>query len=192
MARSPLDYVRSLEDSKNILNPLLHLLVQKKAFSAEELDVAIAATLRKGLDAIQAQLIAIAQPEANGKNVRIEFIHLSPRVGQKEEALRRRVEQETQKYQNSLLPASECAGTQVLENGEAILISGRHVPGCRLGKVLENFGYEPHSVIAVPVKLGSRIVGWIQAINRFPEDERIGMFAEEDLCLLENIATFCG
>jgi type II secretory ATPase GspE/PulE/Tfp pilus assembly ATPase PilB-like protein len=192
MARSTQDYVRALEDSKNILNPLLHLLVQKKPVETVELDNAIAATLRKGLDATHAQLITFVQMEAREAGIRLKYIHLSPRLHLKDEALRKKVEAEAQAYLDKPLPALEGAGTQVLASGESLLASGSRVPNSHFAKLLENLGFSIQSLIVVPVKVGNRCIGWIEAINRFPEDRRVAMFSEEDLCLLENLAVCVG
>src|SRR5205823_5937891 len=80
MARSTLEYVRTLEDSNNILNPLLHLLIQKRSVRPEESEGALAAVLKKTFDTIQAQAGSMFLYNADDRQPRFHWIYLSPRL----------------------------------------------------------------------------------------------------------------
>jgi type IV pilus assembly protein PilB len=180
-----------VEDSKNILNPLLHILIQKKVVEATEVDAALASALRKVFDAIHAQFGTFMLFEQ--EQLSVKYSYLSPRLSMKNEAFRKQVETDTRAHLERLRPAPDCVELRVLESAESEFVSGSN--GARnscVSKLLSNLGIGVESIIIVPVKLGFRCVGWIEAINRITEDGRIAMCSEEDLCLLENIAGYCG
>jgi type II secretory ATPase GspE/PulE/Tfp pilus assembly ATPase PilB-like protein len=192
MARSTQEYVRTLEDSNNILNPLLHLLIQKRAVRPEEGDSAMAAVLKKSFDTIQAQAGTLLLCDADERQPSFSWIYLSPRLHAADPARQRKAEDEAQGALKSAPRDPDHSAAQVFETGESVVQLGQRECMPSLGCHLASFGITAQALVAVPVTVGNRCIGVIEAINRFPAGEHVGAFPEEDLALLEDIAGYCG
>ncbi|MFH0939157.1 MAG: GAF domain-containing protein, partial [Planctomycetota bacterium] len=182
--------VRSLVDSKRILDVLLKNLIQKKTITPEDTDVLMSVTIRKIADAIFAQAITVFTVDQVNHQIRFQNVYYSPSLYGTDDAQKKRYEKKAHELEAITLPTEQGIVGQVIKSGETAFVADAQRDPRFNRQVDRNTGFTTLSMIAVPLKVGDAVVGCIQVLNKCQDGQIVTQFTQEDVLILEDVARY--
>ncbi|MCY3021644.1 MAG: GspE/PulE family protein, partial [Planctomycetota bacterium] len=184
--------VRSMVDSKRILDVLLRNLTQKKTITPEDMDTVLGITIRKIADTIYAQAITVFTVDKATNRVRFQNVYYSPSLYGADENRRKLFEKKADEMESLTLPFGQGVVGQVIKTGEIAFIADVRLDPRFYNQVDRETGFVTRSMIAVPLKCGDEIVGCIQVLNKCTDGKAVTQFSQEDVYLLQDVASYSG
>jgi type IV pilus assembly protein PilB len=184
--------VRSMVDSKRILDALLGMLVKKKAITAEDMDTVLGLTIRKIADTLFAQAITVFTVDKATSRIRFQNVYYSPSLYGLDQAKRQMFEKKAEELESMTLPLGQGIVGQVIQTGEIAFIADVRLDPRFHRQVDRDTGFTTRSMIAAPLKSGDEIVGCIQVLNKCVDGKTVKEFSQEDVLLLQEVASYSG
>ncbi len=184
--------VRSLVDSKRILDVLLRNLTTKKTITPEDMETVLGITIRKIADMIFAQAITVFTVDKATSRIRFQNVYYSPSLYGGDEARKKLYEKKAEELETLTLPLGQGIVGQVIKSGEPAFIADARKDPQFNNHIDRETGFVTRSMIAVPLKSGDEIVGCIQVLNKCQDGQVVTQFAPEDVLLLQDVAGYSG
>ena len=182
--------VKSVVDSKRILDTLLRHLTSNKPIGPEDLGTVLNLTSRKIADTLYAQALFIYTLDKNENRIRQHRMLYTPFLYGSDVDRKNFFESKSsQQEQTPLSIHSGIAGLIMRSKRKALVADVRCEPHL-YNLVEEDSLFIPRSMIAVPMLAGDMAVGCIAAFNRCPDYETVTQFGEDDVLLLEDVALY--
>ena len=184
--------VRSMVDSKRILDVLLRSLTSKKAVTSEDLETVLGITIRKIADTLFAQAITVFTLDKGTNRIRFQNVYYSPSLYGLDDQRRKLFEKKAEELESMTLPFGQGVVGQVIKTGEIAFIADVRLDPRFSQQVDHETGFVTRSMIAVPLKVGDELVGCIQVLNKCTDGKTVRQFAQEDVYLLQDVASYSG
>jgi type IV pilus assembly protein PilB len=182
--------VRSVVDSRRILDVLLRHLTTKKTVTPEDTDTILGITIRKIADTIFAQAITVFTVDKATSRIRFQNVYYSPSLYGLDDAKKKIYEKKADELEAMTLPMGQGIVGQVIKNNEVAFVADVRLDPRFYQKVDKDTGFATRSMIAVPMVVGSEVVGCIQVINKCPDGKTVTQFSQEDVYLLQDVAGY--
>lgn len=182
--------VRTMVDSKRILDVLLRNLTTKKTISPEDMDTVLGITIRKIADTIFAQAITVYTCDKATGRIRFQNVYYSPSLYGLDDAKRKLFEKKATEMESLTLPAGQGIAGQVIKTGEVAFVADARKDPRFYNQIDHDTGFITRSMIAVPLKVGEEVVGCIQVLNKCQDSKQVTQFSEEDVMLLQDVAGY--
>ena len=184
--------VRSMVDSKRILDVLLRNLTTKKTISPEDMDTVLGITIRKIADTIFAQAITVFTLDKATNRIRFQNVYYSPSLYGLDDAKRKLYEKKADDLEKMTLPLGQGIVGEVIKTGNPVFLADVRTDPRYYNKVDQDTGFTTRSMIAVPLKAGDEVVGCIQCLNKCTDSKTVTQFSQEDVFLLQDVAAYSG
>ncbi|MGD0093918.1 MAG: GspE/PulE family protein [Planctomycetota bacterium] len=184
--------VRSMVDSKRILDMLLRSLTSKKTITAEDLETVLGITIRKIADTIFAQAITVYTVDKATNRIRFQNVYYSPSLYGSDDNKHKLYEKKADELEAMTLPLGQGIVGQVIKTGEVIFIADVRLDPRFYNQMDHETGFVTRSMIAVPLKAGDDIVGCIQVLNKCTDGKTVTQFSQDDVYLLQDVAAYSG
>jgi type IV pilus assembly protein PilB len=182
--------VRTIIDSKRILDVLLRNLTTKKTITPDDSDTILGITIRKIADTIYAQAITVFTVDKATSRIRFQNVYYSPSLYGHDEALKRAYEKKADELETITLPLGQGIVGQVIKTGATAFVADARSDARFNSQIDKDTGFVTRSMIAVPLKVGDEIVGCIQVLNKCQDGQIVTQFSQEDQLLLEDVAGY--
>ncbi|MEI6232491.1 MAG: GspE/PulE family protein [Planctomycetota bacterium] len=188
--RSMMQEVKSMVDSKRILDALLRHLTSNKAIDEENLDTVLGLTIRKIADTLFAQNINVYTVDSAQAKIRHRKVHFTPYLYGGDDEKKNYFEKKAAHMETLQLPLNGgVAGFVMRTRRTAHVVDVRSDPHF-YNHIEEDSIFIPRSMIAVPMIANNNVIGCIQAFNRCPDYEEVTQFGEDDVMLMEDVAHY--
>ena len=184
--------VRSMVDSKRILDVLLRSLTTKRTITHEDMETVLGITIRKIADTIFAQAITVFTVDKAANRIRFQNVYYSPSLYGLDDQRRKIFEKKAEELEAVTLPLGQGVVGQVIKSGELAFIADVRLDPRFSQQVDRDTGFATRSMIAVPLKADDDIVGCIQVLNKCTDGKTVTQFAQEDVYLLQDVASYSG
>jgi len=175
-----------LENKINkIIAPILRNLIFKKELTRDDMDSILQITIQKIVHELKAESITLYLVEKDNK-IHFKYVYFSPLLYGNDLKKKELFEKQKQKLLNMKLDLGTGIVGKVIETGESYTVLDTSKEKDFYAKVDEELGFKTKSMITVPL-ITEKIIGAIQVINKHTEE---GIFSEEDVVLLEEVATY--
>ena len=181
---------RAKLSSRNILQVLLRSLVQKKTLAEEDAETVLGITIRKVADSLFAQAITIFMVDKANQCIQFNNVYYSPSLYGLDQEKRKLYEDKAHQLEEISLPLGQGIVGHVINTGETAFIADVQNDPRHSAKMDQDTGFVTVSMIAVPLKVDDEVVGCIQVLNKAEEGRQVTQFAEQDVALLEEVATY--
>ncbi|HYF48018.1 MAG TPA: GspE/PulE family protein [Planctomycetota bacterium] len=182
--------VRSLVDSKRILDVLLRNLTTKKTISPEDSDTVLGITIRKIADTIFAQAITVFTVEKATQRIKFQNVYYSPSLYGLNDEKKKLYEKKAEDLEKLTLPLGQGIVGEVIKTGKPAFIADAQRDPRFFKQMDRDTGFLTQTMICVPLKVGDEVVGAIQCLNKCGDGKTVTQFAHEDVLLLEDVAEY--
>jgi type II secretory ATPase GspE/PulE/Tfp pilus assembly ATPase PilB-like protein len=182
--------VRSVVDSKRILDVLLRNLTTKRAITAEDLETILGITIRKIADTLFAQAITVFTVDKSTSRIKFQNVYYSPSLYGIDAAKKKMFEKKADELEALSLPMGQGIVGQVIKTGEVAFVADVKKDTRFFNQVDQDTGFSTRTMIAVPMKVGDEIIGCIQVLNKCTDGKVVTQFAQEDVYLLQDVASY--
>ena len=182
--------VRSVVDSKRILDVLLRNLTTRKAITPEDMDTILGITIRKIADTLFAQAITVFTVEKATQRIKFQNVYYSPSLYGIDMAKKKLFEKKADELEALTLPLGQGIVGQVIKSGETAFVADVRKDPRFFNQVDQDTGFSTKTMIAVPMKVGDETVGCIQVLNKCADSKNVTQFSEEDVYLLQDVAAY--
>ncbi|MCW8131260.1 MAG: GAF domain-containing protein, partial [Planctomycetota bacterium] len=177
-------------DAKRILDVLLRSLVQKKTITPEDLDTILGITIRKVADTVFAQAVSIFMVDKATQRIRFKNVYYSPSLYGLDGNKKKFFEAKAKELENVTLAMDQGIVGKVIKTGEPVFHENVRADASFSDQIDKTTGFTTVSMISVPLKSGEAAVGCIQVLNKCPDSKNVVCFTEEDLALVQEVATY--
>ena len=188
--RSLLMEVRTMVDSKRILDSLLKLLTANKPIGPEDLDTVLTLTTRKIADTLFAQCIIVYTIDAEKNKIRHQKVFYTPYLYGSDEQKKNYFDNKSAHMEKIMLPINHGIAGYVIRTGKKALVADVQTDPNFYNLVEHDAQFVPRSMIAAPMIVNGNVLGCIQAFNRCPDYEQVTQFGEDDVILIEEVAQY--
>jgi len=182
--------VRSVVDSKRILDVLLRNLTTRKTITPEDMDTILGITIRKIADTIFAQAITVFTVDKATNRIKFQNVYYSPSLYGLDDVKKKLFEKKAEELENLTLPTGQGVVGQVIKNNEVAFIADVRLDPRFYNQVDKDTGFVTRSMIAVPLKVGNDVVGCIQVLNKCVDSKTVTQFSQDDVYLLQDVASY--
>lgn len=182
--------VKSMVDSKRILDALLRHLTSNKPVAKEDLGTVLGLTVRKIADTLYAQCITIYTVDKMQNKIKYQKVLFTQYLYGGDEDQKKRFDEKTVELEKMVVPMNYGIAGQVVRSSRTALVADVRLDPLYSALVEEDGIFIPRSMIAVPMIVNNTTIGCIQAFNRCPDFEEVTQFGEDDLLLLEDVAHY--
>src|SRR5579862_2358855 len=190
--RTMMQEVKSMVDSKRILDALLRHLTSNKPIVKEDLGTVLGLTVRKIADTLYAQNISIYTVDKMQNKIKYLKVLFTQYLYGGDEEQKKHFDDKTAEMEKMLLPVNYGIPGQVIRSSRSALVPDVRLDPLYNALVEEDGIFIPRSMIAVPMIVNNVAIGCIQAFNRCPDFEEVTQFGEDDLLLIEDVALYSG
>jgi hypothetical protein len=171
--------VRSVVDSKRILDVLLRNLTTRKTITPEDMDTILGITIRKIADTLFAQAITVYTVDKATNRIRFQNVYYSPVLYGIDMARKKVFEKKAEELEALSLPMGQGIVGQVIKTGEVAFVEDVSKDPRFFNQVDKDTGFSTRTMIAAPMKVGDDIVGCIQVLNKCTDGKIVTQFAQE-------------
>lgn len=171
-----------------LISDLLRTVVSKKKISEQELKAVLQLTVEKFVEAVQAQAVTIYFTDDEG-NISFDSVYYSPSLYADDPGSREKYFAQAKALKTKKLRKGQGIVGKVIETGKAHMAENAYGDPDFLKAVDKRTGFETRSMITVPIAVGEKVVGALQAINKNPETG-MDVFTQRDFSLLQEIADY--
>ncbi len=171
-----------------LINDLLRTIVSKKKITEAEMKAILQVTVEKFVEAVQAQAVTIYFTE-DDESVRFDSIYYSPTLYASNPELKQQYIAQAAALKTKKLRRGQGIVGKVIESGKGHIVEDARNDPNFLTEVDRRTGFVTRSMITVPVRVGDKVIGAFQAINKNP-DTGMDIFTQRDLGILEEIAGY--
>ena len=167
---------------------LLIKIISKAAPSREDLDSVIELTASKVVEALQAQSMTFYIIE--GSEITFKHVYYSPSLWAKQPELELKLKETTTKLLALRLPLGTGVVGKVISSSEPVFYRNSDSQAPFMSSLAKTTGFEVRSMLTVPLKSGSNVIGAIQVLNKELTAGTDGEFTDKDLILLKEVAEY--
>jgi type IV pilus assembly protein PilB len=171
-----------------LVSDLLRTIVSKRKISEDELKAVLHVTVEKFVEAVQAQAVTIYFTDEEG-NIGFDSVYYSPSLYGSDPALKDRYIQQAQALKTKKLRSGQGIVGKVIETGKPHMAENAYKDPDFFKEVDKRTGFVSRSLITVPIKVGDKVLGAFQAVNKNPETG-MDVFTQRDFSLLQEIADY--
>jgi type II secretory ATPase GspE/PulE/Tfp pilus assembly ATPase PilB-like protein len=171
----------------SIRRALLLKVISKPQPSREDVDSVIELTAGKMIDALAAQSMTLYLIEKDA--IAFKHVYYSPSLWEDDPSREEIFAQKKEKLLSLRLPRGTGVVGQVIESGQPVFFNSNAGNSAQMHNLAETTGFRVDSMLTVPLKAGSHILGAIQVLNKEP-GEATRFFTAEDLPLVEEVAEY--
>ena len=171
-----------------LVNDLLRTVVSRKKISEQELKAVLQVTVEKFVEAVQAQAITTYLTDEQG-DIKFDSVFYSPSLYEGDPDAKVRYRQQAQELKAKKLRKGQGIVGKVIETGKAHMVENAYNDPNFLSAVDKRTGFVTRSMITVPIKVGDKVLGAFQAVNKNPETG-MDVFSQRDFILLQEIADY--
>ncbi|HYG73769.1 MAG TPA: GspE/PulE family protein [Planctomycetota bacterium] len=182
--------VRSVVDSKRILDVLLRNLTTKKTITPEDMDTILGITIRKIADTLFAQAITVFTVDKATNRIRFQNVYYSPSLYGLDDVKKKLFEKKAEELEALTLPMNQGVVGQVIKNNEVAFIADVRLDPRFYNQIDKDTGFVTRSMIAVPLTVGKEVVGCIQVLNKSIDSKTVTQFSQDDVYLLQDVASY--
>lgn len=177
-----------LRRADRILSELLKTLVTKRKLTQEDIDTVLMITIGKFIEAVQAQAITVYFTDDEG-NAQFRHIHYSHSLYKDDPVLSTRYRAAAESLKGEKIKRGVGIVGKVISTGMSHFTADARKEREFYPEVDKRLGFQTRSMITVPIKVGNKVIGAFQAINKNPETG-LDSFSHHDLILLDEIADY--
>ncbi len=182
--------VRSVVDSKRILDVLLRNLTTKRAITPEDMETILGITIRKIADTIFAQAITVFSLDKATQRIKFQNVYYSPSLYGTDMTKKKIFEMKADELEALSLPVGQGIVGQVIKTGELAFVADVKKDPRFFHQVDQDTGFSTRTMIAVPMKVGDEVIGCIQVLNKCSDNKTVTQFSQEDVYLLQDVAAY--
>jgi len=182
--------VRSVVDSKRILDVLLRNLTTRKVLTPEDMDTILGITIRKIADTLFAQAITVFTVEKATNRIKFQNVYYSPALYGLDPIKKKMFDKKIEELEAMTLPFGQGIVGQVIKTGEAAFVEDVRKDPRFFNQVDQDTGFSTRTMIAVPMKVGDEIVGSIQVLNKCADGKTVTPFSRDDVLLLQDVSEY--
>jgi GAF domain-containing protein len=168
-----------------ILQPLIRRLVFKKTVDQEDLDIILEITIKKVVHMLKALSVTLYLVEEDDK-IHFSHVYFSDALYKNDRIKEKAYKDKEKELKNIVLNKNQGIVGDVITKGESYLCFDAQQDTHFFSDVDKTTGFVTESLITVPLKADNKNIGAIQIINK----ETGGAFSEEDMQLLEHVASY--
>src|SRR5579862_5778196 len=146
--------VRSMVDSKRILDVLLRNLTTKKTISPEDMDTVLGITIRKIADNLFAQAITVFTVDKAINRIKFQNVYYSPSLYGTDMARKKLFEKKADELEALSLPMGQGIVGQVIKSGETAFVADVKKDPRFFNQIDQDTGFITRTMIAAPLKVG--------------------------------------
>lgn len=177
-----------LRRADRILSELLKTLVSKRKLTQENIDTVLMITIEKFIEAVQAQAITVYFTDEEG-NAQFRHIHYSRSLYKDDSELFARYQATAESLKGKKIKRGVGIVGKVIATGMSHFTPDAQKEQEFYPEVDKRLGFKTKSMITVPVKVGNKVIGAFQVVNKNPETG-LDTFTHHDLILLDEIADY--
>jgi type IV pilus assembly protein PilB len=167
---------------------LLIKVISKPTPSREDVASVIELTASKVVEALQAQSMTLYLIEGN--EIVFRHVYYSPSLWGKNEAKAAGFKETSEKLLTLKLPIGQGIVGKVIADGKPSFFRNSQTQAPMMLSMAQTTGFEVRSMLTVPLKAGSVVIGAIQVLNKEPTAGTNGEFNDQDLVLLQEVAEY--
>ncbi len=171
-----------------LVNDLLRTIVSKKKISEEQLKAVLQVTVEKFVEAVQAQAVTVYFTDEQG-NINFDSVYYSPTLYGSDVDAKNKYLLQAQALKEKKLRKGQGIVGKVIESGRPNIVENAYEDPDFLKEVDKRTGFVSRSMITVPIRVGDKVLGAFQAINKNPETG-MDVFGQRDFTLLQEVADY--
>ncbi|MCD8482733.1 MAG: Flp pilus assembly complex ATPase component TadA [Verrucomicrobia bacterium] len=165
---------------------LLLKVLAKPQPSPEDLESVIELASNKVIEALEVQSMTLYLVQDS--SICFRWVYYSKTFGMDDEAKRKEFERRRQTLLGMRLPIGSGIVGKTILTGVPQIFDAEHA-GTGMLTLSKDSGFEVRSMLTVPLKVGAKVIGAIQVLNREPY-ALLQNFRDSDLALLSEVAEF--
>jgi type II secretory ATPase GspE/PulE/Tfp pilus assembly ATPase PilB-like protein len=167
---------------------LLIKIISKPAPSREDLQSVVELSASKIVEALLAQSMTLYLVEGN--EITFKHVFYSPTLWGTDKAKEAKMKETAAKLLTLKLPLGKGIVGRVITTGEPAFFRNTETQAPFMAAMAQNTGFEIRSMLTVPLKAGTAVIGAIQLLNKEPAAGTKGEFSDKDLPLLQELAEY--
>jgi len=167
---------------------LLIKVISKPQPSREDVAHVIELTASKVVEALQAQSMTFYLVEGN--EIAFKQVYYSPTLWAGDGAKEKKFQETAAKLLSLKVPIGKGIVGRVVETGEPVFFRNSESQAPFMNSMSGTTGFDVRSMLTVPLKAGSAVIGAIQVLNKELSAGTRGEFTESDLGLLQEVAEY--
>src|SRR5947207_935673 len=160
--RSMMQEVKSMVDSKRILDALLRHLTSNKPIAKEDLGMVLGLTTRKIADTLYAQCITVYTVDKGQNKIKYHKVLFTQYLYGGDEEQKKFFESKAAQMEKIMMPMNMGIAGQVIKSGRTAMVPDVRLDPLYCNQVEEDGIYVPRSMIAVPMMVNNVTIGCIQ------------------------------
>jgi type II secretory ATPase GspE/PulE/Tfp pilus assembly ATPase PilB-like protein len=181
-----------MASSKSLANTLRRSLlikvISKPAPSREDVTSVIELTASKVVEALQAQSMTLYLVEGN--DIVFRHVYYSPSLWGNDQDKEAHFKNNAAKLLTLKLPLGQGIVGKVIAEGKTLFFKNTQTQAPMMMSMAQTTGFNVCSMLTVPLKVGSVVIGAIQLLNKEPVAVTNCEFLDEDRPLLEEVAEY--
>jgi len=182
--------VRTVVDSKRILDVLLRNLTTRRQITPEDMDTILGITIRKIADTIFAQAITVFTLDKSTNRIRFQNVYYSPSLYGLDDARKKIFDAKAEELEEVTLPAGQGIVGTVIKTGDIAFVPDVRLDPRFYNQVDKDTGFVTRSMICVPLTAGNETIGAIQCLNKCSDGKTVTQFAQEDVYVVQDVAEY--
>jgi type IV pilus assembly protein PilB len=167
---------------------LLIKVISKPAPSREDLQSVVELSASKVVEALKAQSMTLYLVEGN--DIVFKHVYYSPTLWGADKAKETHFKETAAKLLTLKLPLAKGIVGKVVASGAPLFFRNSATQAPFMTSMAQTTGFEVRSMLTVPLKTGTAVVGAIQVLNKELAANTKGEFTDRDLPLLEEVAEY--
>jgi type II secretory ATPase GspE/PulE/Tfp pilus assembly ATPase PilB-like protein len=167
---------------------LLIKVISKPTPSREDVASVIELTASKVVEALQAQSMTLYLVEGN--DIVFRHVYYSPSLWGNDKAKEANFKETAAKLLTVKLPIGQGIVGKVIAEGKTVFFKNTQTQAPMMMSMAQTTGFDVRSMLTVPLKVGSVVIGAIQLLNKEPVAVTNCEFKDEDRPLLEEVAEY--
>jgi len=167
---------------------LLIKIISKPTPSREDVASVIELTASKVVEALQAQSMTLYLVEGN--DIVFRHVYYSPSLWGNDEVKAARFKETAAKLLELKLPVGKGIVGKVIAEGKPVYFRNSQTQIPLMLSMAQTTSFDVRSMLTVPLKVGSVVIGAIQVLNKEPSAGTNNEFKDEDLPLLTEVAEY--
>ncbi len=178
--------MNGIEDKLNrIIAPLLREIIFKKEVTKDVLNAVLKITIEKIVNTLFAESITLYLVDRD--RIKFSYVYFSPKLYKDNPQLEKAFEDKKKKLLSLTLPLNTGIVGKVIAMDESKIVRDVSQEKDFYGEVDADTGFKTKSMITSPIKIGEKVIGAIQVINKSVPPY---IFTETDAYLLEEVAQY--
>ncbi len=167
---------------------LLIKVISKASPSREDLQSVVELSASKVVEALQAQSMTLYLVEGN--DITFKHVFYSPTLWGEDKAKEAKFKETAAKLLALKLPLGKGIVGKVVGSGAPLFFRNSATQAPFMTSMAQTTGFEVRSMLTVPLKIGTAVVGAIQVLNKELAAGTKGEFTDHDLPLLQEVAEY--